>query len=334
MSLKKLTSLLILLTGLTLSGCTQTSKKPRNSSSNSNPSISTSEGKDSSSGSSDESSGISTSISSSQSTSSGITSSTSDEIIDDDSDIEYITMNQKEVEILIGKAPYSLTITFHFKDGVDEDSVNKDVIWTSSDTSIATVSQYGQVSGVSKGQTLITCTTVEGSRRASCVVYVIESEALVVKEWQKVTAVSQLKAGDLIIMGCPEMNVAATSESVGMYLHPTNVTYLSSGDKITSVGVAEQFMLDGDASNGFMFESEDGKYLCTTHTGKVTFIYKTGNNKWDIDYDQGVCDMQSTSSISGWFMYNSSQQKFTTYESNPQVDMFVITLYKQVRIYS
>lgn len=326
MSLKKLSSLLILLTGLTLSGCNQTTAKSKKSSSNNNPTISTSSSEETSN-----TSGPTTVITSGT----YIPSSTSEEeIIDDDSDIEYITMDQKEVEILIGKAPYSLTITFHFKDGVDEDSVNKDVIWTSSDTSIATVSQYGQVSGVSKGQTLITCTTVEGSRRASCVVYVIESEASVIKEWQKVTAVSQLKAGDLIIMGCPEMNVAATSESVGMYLHPTNVTYSSSGDKITSVGVAEQFMLDGDTSNGFMFESEDGKYLCTTHTGKVTFIYKTGNNKWDIDYDYGVCDMQSISSISGWFMYNSSQQKFTTYESNPQVDMFVITLYKQVRIYS
>lgn len=41
----------------------------------------------------------------------------------------------------------------------------------------------------------------------------------------------------------------------------------------------------------------------------------------------------TTSQIDGWFMYNANHQKFTTYESNVQIDMFLITLYKLTRIY-
>ena len=281
---------------------------------------------------------------SSPTNSSSATSSTSgsggDEDIEDYSDIESIKMNSdsREIEVKVGKRSESLTISFTFAPGVDENKVNKDVVWTSSDELTATVDQYGRVSGVAVGTTLVTCTTVEGSRRASAVVHVIDSDGTVTKEWQKVTHESELKAGDLIIIGCPEAGVGATSEHTGMYLHPTEVTYSGDKNKILNPGLAEQFMLDGQAYNGskdsgWLFENEEGKYLCTTHTGKVTFIYKTGNNRWFLYNLDGDFIMESTSNVDGWMMYNAQHQKFTTYESNSDFDMFYITLYKQVRIY-
>ena len=114
-----------------------------------------------------------------------------------------------------------------------------------------------------------------------------------------------------------------------MYLHSTSVTYSSDKSEITNPKFAEQFMLD--YNDGWTFENEDGKYLATTHTGKVTFILKTGNVRWSLDFEGGYLDMRSTSNIDGWFMYNASADKFTTYESDVQVDMFLISLYKQVR---
>lgn len=52
------------------------------------------------------------------------------------------------------------------------DALNKDVIWSSSNTKIATVTQDGLVTGVSSGQTVITVATTDGSITASCKVRV------------------------------------------------------------------------------------------------------------------------------------------------------------------
>lgn len=264
-----------------------------------------------------------------------ITDTSEDEdFVDEDlSKFESITLDKRELELKVNKI-YNLAVNFNPKEGQTITEEDRQVTWSTSSDSIAQVSQYGVVTAKSAGQALITCTTIDEYKRATCTVYVYNSEADYTKEWQKVTSTSQLTPGDFLVITCPQKGKTATSEHTGMYLHPTDSAFSSSGDKITNLGsLTEIFVYDGTPNN-CTFENEEGQYLATTHTGKVTFINKTGNINWDIDYDNEwhVCDMQSTSAIDGWFMYNSSQQKFTTYESNEQVDMFVITLYKQVRI--
>lgn len=262
-----------------------------------------------------------------------MTSDTSTSEEPDTSRIDYITLDKKELELTVGQRASSLIVTFYTK--IPDDDYNNEVIFTSEDETIATIDQYGRVTGQKIGKTIVKCTTVEGQRHASCVVYVVSSHDAVTKKWLKVTHQSELSAGDILVMGCPEENVVATSENTGMYLHPVSSTFSASGDEITSLpSEATQFMLDGELDN-WTLENEEGKYLATTHTGKVTFIYKTGNVHWYIDYDNewNCCDMRSTSTIDGWFMYNAKNPRFTTYESSTQIDMFVITLYKLTRIY-
>ena len=277
----------------------------------------------------------STSDNSDFSSTDSIDDTSEDEVEEDLSKFESISLDKRELELKINKT-YGLAVNYTPKEGQTITDEDKEVVWSTSSEAIATVSQYGVVTAKSVGQALITCTTKDGYRRATCTVYVYSSEANFTKEWQKVTSVNQLNPGDLLVIACPQKSKTATSENTGMYLHPTDSTFSSSGDKITNLSsLTEKFVYDGTPNNCTL-ENEDGMYLATTHTGKVTFIYKTGNIHWDIDYDNewNVCDMQSNSAIDGWFMYNSAQEKFTTYESNEQVDMFVITLYKQVRIFN
>lgn len=52
------------------------------------------------------------------------------------------------------------------------DATDKAVVWTSSDKSVAVVDQKGRVTGVNPGAAVITCTTRNGSYKASCTVTV------------------------------------------------------------------------------------------------------------------------------------------------------------------
>ena len=56
---------------------------------------------------------------------------------------------------------------------VIDNATNKDVTWTSSNSTVATVSE-GTVSAISLGTTTITVTTKDGNKTASCTVNVID----------------------------------------------------------------------------------------------------------------------------------------------------------------
>lgn len=51
----------------------------------------------------------------------------------------------------------------------------QDVIWTSYDKKIATVNAAGEVEGISRGSTIVTCETVDGGYRAFCLIQVLDA---------------------------------------------------------------------------------------------------------------------------------------------------------------
>ena len=336
--MKNIARLLFLLIPLTLSSCvstTSTKKKSKKSSQESGTTTSlTSEDRPTSkSSSSGTNPSTSSSGSSSSSSSSSGTSSTSEIPPEEDSPFTSISLSDRELDVVNGStSKFSITVSYSYASGVNPDDVAHSVTWKSLDESIATISPYGKVTGVSVGQTVVTCTTNVGSCSASCVIYVVESESSYTIEWQKVTHQDQLSAGDLVIFGCEEKSKAATKDLTGSYLHSTSITI--SGNKVTSLGSAEQFMLNKNGDYGaWTFENTDGKYLAAHNTKNLDYVNKTGNISWIIDYDTyDACFIESTSTVNGWFMYDERSDRFNIYDSEPQVDMFLITLYKRVKI--
>lgn len=326
--MKKIIPILSIFLPVLLSGCmnNQSGSKKRGTASNEVSSTS----KDSSKGGSSLSSGQITSTSGGSS--SIPTSSSSEEIPPEDCPIISISLNVRELDVVKGERSSSITVNYNLVDPSDT-SVNKDVVWTSSNENIATIDQYGRVTGVSLGQTVITATTVLGYRKASCAIYVVSSSGAYTIEYQKVTSEESLAPGDILIMGCYQEGKVATKENTGMYLHSVSSTFNSDGSKITNLSSqAEKFILDGSNEN-WTLENEDGYYLATTNTSKVTFIYKTGNIHWDIYYRDGYCLMESTSNVAGLFMYNVQADRFTTYDVDSETtNLYAINLYKEVKI--
>ena len=79
-----------------------------------------------------------------------------------------VTLNKSETAVRSGSTE-TLTATV-----LPSNATNKSVTWSSSDTSVATVSSSGVVTGVSRGKAVITATTVEGGYSASCEVTVTQ----------------------------------------------------------------------------------------------------------------------------------------------------------------
>jgi len=55
------------------------------------------------------------------------------------------------------------------------DAADKTIVWTVSDSSIATVDQNGNIKAISKGQTTVTVTTNDGGLSDTCVITVTEN---------------------------------------------------------------------------------------------------------------------------------------------------------------
>ena len=113
-----------------------------------------------------------------------------------------VTLNKSAMTLLVGRTE-TLTATV-----APEDATNKDIVWTSSDESVATV-KNGVVTAVAKGTADITVTTADGNHQATCKVKVnpaaINPEgADLGGKYVLVTDASTLKDGDKVVIVCEE----------------------------------------------------------------------------------------------------------------------------------
>ena len=117
--------------------------------------------------------------------------------------VSSVSLNKASTSISIG-ASETLTATIS-----PTNASNKEVNWTSSNTSIATVNANGVVTGVKEGNATITVTTVDGEKTASCTVSVTKVA---------VTSITLNPTSMTLYVGGSTGTISAT-------VNPSNATY-------------------------------------------------------------------------------------------------------------
>ena len=109
--------------------------------------------------------------------------------------VSSVKLNNSAINVYVGKT-YNLSATVY-----PSNATNKSLVWSSSNTNIATVDNSGRITGKAVGTTNITVRTVDGNKTATAKVNVSKEEI-------KVTKVSINVKGT--INGCETTNATAT----------------------------------------------------------------------------------------------------------------------------
>ena len=89
--------------------------------------------------------------------------------------ITEVSLNKKFVAVFTdGMEQLSATVTPY-------NATNQNVIWSSSNTAVATVNSSGLVTGISEGSATITVTTQDAGMRATCLVHVMRTNSIVIR---------------------------------------------------------------------------------------------------------------------------------------------------------
>lgn len=212
--------------------------------------------------------------------------------------------NNTAVEVFVGK---TVTLTV---DVTPSNATDTSVTWSSSDESVATVTQSGVVTGVSVGSATITATANDGSSfYGSCTVNV--SASTEPDKWELVKD-SSLSAGDLIVIARTSRGVTAGTMS-GTYLTSVSSTFDTTNEEITSLNEDSIIFTLGGSEGAWTLENSDGKLLGAS-SKSLYFDGSSTTDTWSISIDStGEATIANNDSNNGVIMYNSSSPRFKTY---------------------
>lgn len=256
--------------------------------------------------------------------------------------VNYLHIDESKKILPLSEKSYYITFQFCDKDG---NSIYNDLpeeeqafSFSSSDTTVADVSNYGKITPKKAGKVLITLKTLYKERKAQCAITIVNSLDDLTYEYRRLEndQIDTLSAGDVIVFGVSSLGVTATSEITAGDLHSTSSTF--SGGKITNMGEDIAEFVVGGLLNEWTLETEVNesgktkqKYLTAFNLNRVGFVNKTGNIKWEIgvDPDDENLYVQSHANIFGWMMYNVDTQRFSLYDSNETQRMKLVEIYRE-----
>ena len=161
--------------------------------------------------------------------------------------VSQVTLSSNAISIINGN---TMTLTAAVSPSNAE---NKNVTWTSSNTSVATVSSTGVVTAKSVGTATITVTTEDGSKKATC---------LVIVEPIKVSQVTLSSNAISIINGNTMTLTAAVSPSNA---ENKNVTWTSSNTSVATVSSTGVVTAKSVGTATITVTTEDGNKKATTN---------------------------------------------------------------------
>ena len=138
-----------------------------------------------------------------------------------------VSLNKEELALEPGETS-TLTATV-----LPENAANKSVIWTSDNTSVATVDGTGTVTAKSVGTATITVTTVDGNKTATCAVTV--NSISITSISLNNTTLSLTKGGTATLVATITPS-NATYQTVTWTSSDTSVATVDSNGKVTAVG--------------------------------------------------------------------------------------------------
>ncbi|MBO6280458.1 MAG: endonuclease [Bacilli bacterium] len=166
---------------------------------------------------------------------------------------------------------------------VPSNATNKAVNWSTSNSGVATVSN-GVITGISVGSAVITATTVDGNKTATCTVTVKESS---VSDDQKTVTINYGDTFD------PALPTASGSVNTTPTLH---------ADTTASISFKEQYIYKGNSSSYLMFHKDSGN----------AYLYNTENlgtiDSVKVTYSSGV----SVSAMVGVYFGSTEQSTYTS----------------------
>lgn len=158
---------------------------------------------------------------------------------------ESIKLNKSSVDIPLGGTT-QLTATI-----APDNAENKNVTWSSSDESVATISNDGLVTSIKEGTTIITVTTEDGGLKAECMVNVKIFHA------EKVTL--DKTSVSLMESGTTQLVATVTPEEA----ENKNVTWSSSDESIATVSNDGVVTGVGKGTATITVTTEEGEHTAT-----------------------------------------------------------------------
>lgn len=160
--------------------------------------------------------------------------------------------------------PYSVTLNVNTTQKIKAyikptDAANKSVVWTTSNSKVATVSSSGVVTAVGNGTAKITATTVDGGYKAVCTVKVVTPVSGI-----KITASTNQVYNTKSLKLTAQVSPSTASNKA--------VTWSSSNTKIATVSSSGVVYGVGSGSAYIYCKSADGGY---TAKFKITVLQKT-----------------------------------------------------------
>lgn len=128
-----------------------------------------------------------------------------------------------------------------------DNATNTSVRWTSSNTAVATVNENGRVAAVAGGNCVITCTTVNGEKTATCAVQVIEGVSGVSFPEPSIT----LYTSQTYTLKPTVRPATATDKTVTWSSSNTSVATVNSAGVVTAVGVGAASITVTTRDGGF-----------------------------------------------------------------------------------